>query len=108
MVLRPRLRGGVMLFNVFVSHRTTLRIRYRGPSASGRGARLTVSETGASKPRRITIPYRYDLSDDERRQDAVKVWCERFNAHPYSDWIVSSMSGDESVAVLVPGKVRTI
>lgn len=86
---------------VFVSYGLVLRIKYHGPTDS-RGARLVVSESG--RARRVVVPYAYHLNDDDRRADAVRVWCERHSLeHVANSWVVGTVSGSEWVAVSVGG-----
>lgn len=89
---------------VYVSPGLVLRIRYHGPTDS-RGARLVVSDT--DRGRRVTVPYAYGLSDDERRAESVEAWCGRHLPECFAgSWIVGTVSGSEWVAVSVPAGVE--
>ena len=84
---------------VHVSPGLVLRIKYHGPTDS-QGARLVVSDT--DRGRRVTVPYAYHLNDDDRRADAVRVWCGRHLPECFSgSWVIGTVSGSEWVAVSV-------
>jgi hypothetical protein len=78
-------------------------IRYYGPTAGGKGARCVVRDD--SDGRRVTVPYRYDLSTCDRLTDAVTQWIEKHGEGlPSAYWAIVSTSSVSWLAVPLVGR----
>ena len=92
-----------------VSHRIEyhwtrpLSVRYLGPTAGGKGARLIVRDD--SDGRRVVVPYRYDLSTTDRVTDAVTQWIEKHGERlPSAYWVIVSAGSASWLAVPLVGR----
>lgn len=80
-----------------------LSIRYHGPTAGGRGARYVVRDD--SDGRRVTVPYRYDLSTCDRAIDAVTKWIEQHGDRlPSAYWAIVTTGAASWIAVPLVGR----
>ena len=78
-------------------------VKHCGPTAGGRGSRLIVRDD--SNGRRVTVPYRYDLSTVDRVTDAVTKWIEKYGDRlPSAYWAVVSTGPASWLAMPLVGR----